>query len=76
VVPHVDVRENCKDESENATRPCRLASVVHQHFSVLLTHGNKKLVNRHGRIDGDFATKEVPDVVLLCTRETRHVKEG
>ena len=37
---------------------CRFASVVGEHFAVPLPNGNKELVDRHGRVDGDFATKE------------------
>ena len=37
---------------------CRFASVVGKHFAVPLPNGNKELVDRHGRVDGDFAAKE------------------
>jgi hypothetical protein len=45
--------------------PCRLSRFVHQHFTVSLTNGDEKLVNGHGRVDGDFATEQGLDIVLL-----------
>ena len=64
------------EESEKATRPCCLASVVHQHLSVPLAYGDKKLVNGHGRVYGNFATEEVLDVMLLYQSGIASVRKG
>lgn len=42
----------------------RLAGIVGEHLAIPLPHGDKKLVDRHGRVDGDLTTKEGLDVVF------------
>jgi hypothetical protein len=44
---------------------CCFSRVIREHLSVLLANGNEKLVDRHGGIDGDFATEEGLHFMLL-----------
>ena len=37
---------------------CRFSSIVGEHLAVSLPHSDKELVDGHGRVDGNFATKE------------------
>ena len=44
------------EEPHKVTR--RFPSIVGEHFTVPLPDCNQELVDGHGRVDGDFATKE------------------
>jgi len=49
--------------------PGCFALVISEHFSILLTDGNEKLVYAHGRIYGDFSPKERFNFVFLGGKE-------
>lgn len=46
--------------------PGCFAGVVGQHLAVLLAHSDKELVDRHGRVYGDFAAEQSFDIMGLA----------
>ena len=61
---------------ERKDSPGCFASVIRQHLTIFLAHGDKELINGHGRVNCDFAAEEVLDVVLLCIRDRVASRQG
>jgi hypothetical protein len=43
--------------------PCRLASVICEHLTILLPDSNHELVYAHGSVNSDFSTKIVANLM-------------
>lgn len=65
--------------SPKTRSPGCFTQFIRQHFAVPLPHGDKKLIDGHGRVDGDFTPEQCLDVMLLFfvrERETNQLFEG
>ena len=51
--------------TQRNTVPRSFSRVVGQELPVLLAHCDKKLVDAHGRVDGDFSAEKCFDVMFL-----------
>ena len=56
---HAEIRSEC------SLIPCGLSSIVRQQLSILLSYSDQELVNRHRRVNSNFATKKGLDFVFL-----------
>jgi hypothetical protein len=58
--------------SGQLSSPGHIPTLIHQHLPVLLSYSDEELVDRHGSVYSDLATKELSPVSVLSLSNPDH----